>query len=139
MEKINNFSDIRKCYPIWDSNPEPESCWFLAQKFKCIFYKNNRNFYETFKHALHSRKNRTWKKLLPSLGFKPGTFRFLLCVVYSTFILSENLKLFPKIRFSEKFKIASLNVWDKNKKIRIFKCHNYLENLNFSAKNHDFE
>ena len=53
--------------------------------------------------------------------------------------LLENLKLCPKIQFSEKFKILNLNFLGKRERfLRIFKCQFYLDNLNFRAKNGDF-
>ena len=49
--------------------------------------------------------------------------------------LLENLKLCPKIQFSEKFKIVNLNFTAKKQWfLKIFKCHFYLDNLNFRAK-----
>ena len=54
--------------------------------------------------------------------------------------LSEHYKLCSKIKFSEKYKIVNLVFfWVKiNDFLRIFKCKNYLKNLNFSAKNRIF-
>ena len=54
--------------------------------------------------------------------------------------LSEHYKLCPKIKFSEKYKIVNLLFfWVKiNDFLRIFKCKNYLKNLNFRAKNRIF-
>jgi len=52
----------------------------------------------------------------------------------------ENQKICPKIQFTGKFKILNINFYAKKLYfLRIFKGKNYLNNLNFCAKNHDFD
>ena len=56
-------------------------------------------------------------------------------LTYSISTLLDNLKLYPKIQFSKKIQYCQLEFWaNKQWYWEIFKCHIYLDNLNFRAK-----
>ena len=83
-----------------------------------------------------------WQALVPfSTGdhrgflYSPSSFSLRYCKSHVHVTMLENLKLCPKIQYSEKFKIVNLNFSGKKQWfLRIFKCQGCLDNVNFRAK-----